>query len=50
MFASRFSWLMVVKEERRFTGRARVLSAQPRQRDMQENYRSAEQYPVLPGN
>ena len=25
MFASRFSWLMVVKEERRFTGRARVL-------------------------
>ena len=24
MFASRFSWLMVVKEERRFTGRARV--------------------------
>ena len=25
MFASRFSWLMVVKEERRSTGRARVL-------------------------
>ena len=25
MFASRFSWLMVVKEERRFTGRARVV-------------------------
>ena len=24
MFASRFSWLMVVKEERRSTGRARV--------------------------
>ena len=24
MFASRFSWLMVAKEERRFTGRARV--------------------------
>ena len=28
MFASRFSWLMVVKEERRSTGRARVQPSQ----------------------